>query len=99
MRSMLWDYIRGTNPNNEPWLLMGDFNQILSCKDKISKCSASRGTKDFMDGITSCGLVEIVSQGSGYTWTNNRSDASCVWECLDRGLYNLEWLDLFHNQH
>lgn len=94
-REILWDHLHVINPSDEPWLLLGDFNQILEAKDKLSKCNTSKGTQAFNNLLMDKGLFEINTLGGWYTWTNNRRNHDVVWERLDRAFANQKLLDLF----
>lgn len=74
-RHILRSYMNTTNPNDDPWLLMGDFNQIISKQDKLSTCDSSKGAEAFKHCIDNRDLLELSALGPWYTWTNNRQDA------------------------
>lgn len=82
-----------------PWIIIGDFNQILNAKDKLSRCATSKGAEAFNSILMDRCLMEINPQGNWYTWTNNRKQSDVVWERLDRAFCNLEWLQIFPNAH
>ena len=85
-------FLQSITQNNE-WLVVGDFNQVLSVNDKLSsKKMYTKGTDLFMDCLNQCSLSEIPSQGQFMTWTNNRDGEDVVWERLDRGFANSQWL-------
>lgn len=94
-RDTLWDHLQHINPTDDPCLLLGDFNQILHAKDKLSKCGPSKGMQAFNDLLMDKGLFEINTLGGWYTWTNNRRNQDVVWERLDRALGNQNFLDNF----
>lgn len=80
--------------NNLPWLLVGDFNQILDTQDKLSSCSNHKGVESSRDTINQCGLIDIIPTGAWYTWSNNRKGCGAVWERLDRVLVSSDWLSI-----
>ena len=61
---------------NDPWLLLGDINQIL------------RSENAFQDAINQSGLIELKYSSLWYTLTNNRGRYDVVWEKLDRAFCN-----------
>ncbi|KAH1214914.1 hypothetical protein GmHk_13G036174 [Glycine max] len=78
---------------NCPWLLIGDFNSILSPKDRFNGVDISAyEMQDFFDCYSELGLGNLNSHRSMYTWTNGR-----VWSKLDRALCNQLWLNSFEN--
>ncbi|KAF7815029.1 reverse transcriptase [Senna tora] len=81
--------------NSIPWLLIGDFNQVLWRSDKLSTCKSCKGAENFQDTLETVGLVELPNKGIHYTWTNNKEGDEEVWEKLDRALGNLSWLRTF----
>ncbi|XP_019244264.1 PREDICTED: uncharacterized protein LOC109224131 [Nicotiana attenuata] len=79
-----------------PWLVRGDFNEILCSTEKfggrpISNPRSSR----FADYLNYCQLVDLAYTGSKYTWTNKRHYGSNILERLDRILANYDWITLF----
>ncbi|KAF7802526.1 reverse transcriptase [Senna tora] len=88
-RNKLWDFLHSQSNNSIPWLLIGDFNQVLWRSDKLSTCKSCKGAENFQDTLETVGLVELPNKGIHYTWTNNREGEEEVWEKLDRALGNL----------
>ena len=90
-----FDFIQfaSTIGEHDEWLTIGDFNQILFAKDKVSfKNSLVRGAEGLIDCLNSCKLSEIPPKGQFLTWTNNRVGDELVWERLDRSFANNSWL-------
>ena len=72
-----------------PWVLLGDFNSILSAGERVNGVEASSyEISDFRDCCISLGLSDIQSIGCFFTWTNNS-----IWSKLDRVLVNTKWWD------
>lgn len=46
----------------------------------------------FRDAIDECGFMDLGFTGSQFTWKKLFNDGHSVWERLDRGLANREWL-------
>lgn len=72
-----------------PWMLIGDFNQIL-CADENrgGRPTAAANMTLFVDMIQQCSLHDLGFDGPRYTWSNMRQDADLVQERLDRVLCN-----------
>lgn len=92
-RHILWNYLGQLHPCDLPWILCGDFNQILNKSEKLSRCDTSRGHKEFANFLNQKSLIEIPSSGNWFTWTNNRKFDDVVWERLDRAICNFEWIN------
>ncbi|KAL5132074.1 hypothetical protein HKD37_12G034821 [Glycine soja] len=78
---------------NCPWLLIGDFNSILSPTDRFNGAEPNAyELQDFVDCYSDSGLGSINTHGPLYTLTNGR-----VWSKLDRALCNQAWFNSFEN--
>lgn len=72
---------------NSPWLLVGDFNSILSLEDKHDGAAVSTcETTDFRSCCSDHGLANLNYTGYQFTWSNGS-----VWSKLDRVLANSSW--------
>ena len=90
---LLW---RLKGMSDRPWLVMGDFNEIMSSAEKQGKllrCPAQMA--EFREALNDCLLLDLGYQGYEFTWTNNRDPPKCVDERLDRGVATSQWMDLF----
>ncbi|KAF7823934.1 reverse transcriptase [Senna tora] len=96
-RHKLWTFLESINETQLPWIIFGDFNQIKSANEKLSKCNTSRGSLEFNNMINMLRLMEIPSKGAFYTWTNGRTTQEVVWEKLDRCLVNIHWNNYYPN--
>jgi hypothetical protein len=98
-RSIFWDFLSNLgNSFGGAWLILGDFNSILSSSEKSGGRdfgSASHG--NFADFVNSNALVDLGFVGNKFTWSNCRMGRENIRERLDRGLANQTWLQLFHN--
>ncbi|KAL6134809.1 hypothetical protein ACLB2K_067037 [Fragaria x ananassa] len=68
-----------------PWLLLGDFNELLSFADKIGGSNHYR-FGGMQDWVCRNGLIDMGYQGADFTWTNNN-----VKERLDRSFCDGGW--------
>jgi hypothetical protein len=81
---------------NGPWLCAGDFNEILMDSEKVGGRKRPRFLmENFKNTLDFCGLYELQCTGSVFTWDNGQTDGNFTKEKLDRGVANLEWLELF----
>ncbi|KAK4490473.1 hypothetical protein RD792_001150, partial [Penstemon davidsonii] len=79
-----------------PWLLTGDFNEVLSVQEKrggnlpvLSRCNR------FKDMIDACGLIDLGFRGPKFTWSDSRVGLAKIRERIDRCLANVGWQELF----
>ncbi|KAF8092230.1 hypothetical protein N665_0421s0018 [Sinapis alba] len=80
---------------NDPWLLLGDFNELMSNREKQGGAVRSESSFwDFRNLVTNCKLKELRSTGNTLSWAGKRDK---VWvQCiLDRNFGNDEWFCLF----
>jgi hypothetical protein len=81
-----------------PWLLLGDFNAILSSVDKRGGRSfGSTSHFDFVDFVHSNALVDLGFVGNKFSWSNHRHGRNNIRERLDHGLANQGWVHLYPN--
>ncbi|KAF7814696.1 ribonuclease H [Senna tora] len=94
-RNSLWDFLNNVRPGNSPWIVIGDFNQIINNREKLSKNQKIRGSSRLVDSINSLGLIDLPTTGNWFTWTNGRQGDDLVWERIDKTFSNTNWLHLF----
>jgi len=81
------------------WLLIGDLNAILSSVEKYGgrRSLGSTSYNNFLDFVQSNGLIDLSYSSNPFTWNNERQGRENLWERLDRGLSNKDWVLLFPN--
>ncbi|CAJ2669285.1 unnamed protein product [Trifolium pratense] len=99
-RSETWHHIRQLASNiTEPWLVMGDFNEIASPDEKKGGVQADIGKcLQFNRWINECNLMEVTTAGTKFTWRGplwNGRDR--VFKKLDRVLCNVSWRLKYHD--
>ncbi|KAF9598151.1 hypothetical protein IFM89_025591 [Coptis chinensis] len=83
-------------PNNESWLLMGDFNEITCPEEKCGgKLFNYPKARNFLDMMDNCELFDLGFVGSIYTWTNRQNGRHRIWERIDRMMANEGWSSRF----
>lgn len=94
---LLWMELSGMSSLNFPWIIMGDFNAMVSQDEHRggSHYNYNRKALLFTDFITSNNLLDVNFVGSPYTWCNNKQGLARHWARLDRCLVNLIWSDNF----
>lgn len=68
-----------------PWLVLGEFNEILFNFEK-------EGERPFSDAMGDCGLSDLGYEEDMFTWQRGK-----IRERLDRGVANTAWNSLFPN--
>lgn len=79
-----------------PWILLGDFNTVLSQAEKTGGRPVTSSSASGLTGIiTKHGLIDVGFSSSPFTWSNGRSGMANIQARLDRGLVNEDWRLLF----
>ncbi|XP_070007321.1 uncharacterized protein LOC142165479 [Nicotiana tabacum] len=97
-RLTLWENLRSMFDNYKgPWLIGGDFNDVLTQDKKWGGRNISRNrTSRFWLCINYCNLIDLEFKGCRYTWSNHRNRRhGLILERLDRCLVNEAWLELY----
>ncbi|XP_062115678.1 uncharacterized protein LOC133829870 [Humulus lupulus] len=77
----------------EPWLVLGDFNDILHKDERIGVKVKYIKSVTFQQCIEKCNLEDVKSTGSFFTWTNKQQGDDRIYSKIDRVLANQRWLD------
>uniref|UniRef100_A0A2N9ERH6 CCHC-type domain-containing protein n=1 Tax=Fagus sylvatica TaxID=28930 RepID=A0A2N9ERH6_FAGSY len=96
-RRILWENLKIiASLNNLPWVMLGDFNDILLCEEKWggNRPSNSR-IREFRNCLNACNMIDLGFSGPKYTWSNCHDMNSLIMEKLDRVLANSDWRILF----
>ncbi|XP_074297748.1 uncharacterized protein LOC141628514 [Silene latifolia] len=91
-RRPLWEQLlKITGKINEPWVVCGDFNCVLSHSERLGGDSLDAEIDDFQQCLDRCALVDGPAIGSFFTWNNKQELATRVYSRLDRVLINYDW--------
>ncbi|XP_073271517.1 uncharacterized protein [Primulina huaijiensis] len=95
-RRLLWnDLIRFGANCSSPWILLCDFNNVLTPDEKQGGLKVKNyETKDFVDCVAILDLLDLKFSGCFYTWMSPK-----VCSKLDRVLVNQAWLSSDLNGH
>lgn len=77
-----------------PWVLVGDFNEILCLFEKRGGNATFTNT-GFSDSIHRNTLIDMVFYGTKFTWVSSTTGVNPIRERLDRGLCNTCWKHSF----
>jgi hypothetical protein len=80
----------------EPWLCIGDFNEVLTMSEKWGGGErANSQMREFQLTLEICDFSDLGYIGSKFTWSNCKEDHEFIKERLDRGVANTNWRELF----
>ncbi|KAL9680839.1 hypothetical protein QQ045_012619 [Rhodiola kirilowii] len=90
IRKELWEDLNNVAAScAKPWFICGDFNALLSWKEKKGgNNKKGRSIREFNEFIASAGVNDAGFKGNSYTWSNNQEGENQIWERLDRCLVN-----------
>jgi len=95
LRYQLWDRLISVRTMvNGPWMLIGDFNEVLLPSESIGGFSHVRAWK-FGEVLSACNLTDLEAKGFKFTWHRHIQGVRHLAKKLDRALVDLEWRDKF----
>ncbi|CAE6235277.1 unnamed protein product [Arabidopsis arenosa] len=103
-RKELWNELRDHYDSqiirNKPWIIFGDFNEILDMEEHSrgeENPHITSGMRDFQAAVNYCALTDLAS-GPLYTWSN-RQEGDLISKKLDRVLVNDCWKQSFPHSY
>ena len=90
-RDELWALLKVIRDTSTvPWLVIGDFNEIVSVSEKEGGGSRPRRQmKNFTDTLNWCGLRDMGFVGPRFMWLYQMVDGGQIRERLDRAVVSL----------
>ncbi|XP_062103449.1 uncharacterized protein LOC133814518 [Humulus lupulus] len=79
----------------DPWMLIGDFNEILSHHERIGKKVTAKLSISFQECLSLCYLEDLKFSGCFYTWNNKQKAEEKIYSKIDRVVVNSQWIDYF----
>lgn len=100
-RVSLYEYLESMKDHmTVPWLLLGDFNEVIRQEDKRGGREVRGHSVDRMRHmIEVCQLLEVDFTGPRFTWTNGQSGNLLIEKRLDQGWANEDWFSKFCKAH
>ncbi|XP_026451256.1 uncharacterized protein LOC113351500 [Papaver somniferum] len=93
---VLWEEMIEISQMNYPWMIIRDFNVVLSYDEKVEGRRPLRvSMQDFRDCLESCNLIQSTRTGIKYSWCNNRVGKKRILCDLYKAFYNLKWLEKY----
>nr|TKS03796.1 hypothetical protein D5086_0000149420 [Populus alba] len=80
---------------NGPWMLIGDFNEVLLPSESIGGIFLHVKAGKFSEVLSACNLTDLEAKGFKFTWHHHIQGVRHLAKKLDRALVNLEWRDKF----
>ncbi|KAA3472943.1 reverse transcriptase [Gossypium australe] len=78
------------------WCVCEDFKEIMYAHEKIGRATKDkRQMEKFCKALEECDLADMGFSGQKCTWERGNFTDTNIRERLDRGVTNLEWLNLF----
>ncbi|XP_062100693.1 uncharacterized protein LOC133806616 [Humulus lupulus] len=97
-RNMLWaDLKEVATIVRNPWLLLGDFNDILSVEERIGSGKTHHCSGAFKECMDYCQMEDVKFSGAFFTWNNKQGPETRVYSKMDRVMGNQAWLDRYQN--
>ena len=92
-----WQLMEALNDQCKmPWLVCGDFNEIIHPDEKSGGKERDAGQmREFREVLSRCGLSDLGFVGPRFTWCNGRFGDQRTLLRLDRMVANDEWIKFF----
>lgn len=92
-REILWHELTQDDiQNQEPWVLCGDFNIVLSFGDRLGSDVTQQETQGFQGLLDAMQLTPIRRKGWHFSWSNKQSMETRVYSKIDWALGDFKWI-------
>lgn len=97
-RKTLWqDIVKIYTQQTGPWVLIGDFNNVLKAEDRIGGTAVTENEYiDIVEMMSNAGLYEVERDGDYFTWSNKQGE-NVIYSRIDHVLCNAEWMQTNEN--
>lgn len=85
LQSQTWELLHRLNAlNNKPWLVLGDFNEIIALDEYYGREGRNLNQMAmFPETLLDCELQDMGFHGPEFTWSNRRLGSALVQVRLD----------------
>lgn len=89
-RKLLWENLIIVSQSvTGPWVVLGDFNEVLSPNDRMGYMSFNNTSANlFQHCIDECNLMDLCFKRARFTWASNNNHGCIIRSRLDRCLAN-----------
>ncbi|XP_026429214.1 uncharacterized protein LOC113325192 [Papaver somniferum] len=95
-KRFLWYEMHLISDLNRPWIILGDFNAVISQDEKVGGRLPNRTRMlDFNECINQCELLPAPKNGLQFSWSNCQHGNKRILYNLDIVLFNQKWLHLY----
>lgn len=96
-RGGFWSKLGSLTPGDDDlWLCLGDFNEILCQSEKQGGAIRSSSSfTGFQSWVFGCGMIDLEFKGPKFTWNNGQVSGDHIKERLDRAVCNLNFRRAF----
>ncbi|XP_062103113.1 uncharacterized protein LOC133814132 [Humulus lupulus] len=92
-REILWRDLKIlARDHKQPWVVLGDFNDILNADERVGKRVQGGSSSAFQDCIEECQLEDVKYSSCFFTWTKKQDKEGIIYSKIDRVMANQEWL-------
>uniref|UniRef100_A0A803PQ90 DUF4283 domain-containing protein n=1 Tax=Cannabis sativa TaxID=3483 RepID=A0A803PQ90_CANSA len=81
----------------EPWIILGDFNEILYANERVGRKAQSNPSQRLRDCMELCEITDLKFSGSFLTWNNKQKPDDRIFSKIDRAMVNPQWSCSFPN--
>ncbi|XP_075074720.1 uncharacterized protein LOC142162285 [Nicotiana tabacum] len=96
-RKPMWDQLRDIHAKtNGPWIILGDFNSILSAGDRINvEPVHQQELADFQCCIDDIRIGQITKRRCQFSWSNKRDVEDRIYSHIDWTFGNPDWFQIY----
>ncbi|XP_026442291.1 uncharacterized protein LOC113341748 [Papaver somniferum] len=95
-RRFLWSEMQIISDLKRPWIILGDFNAVMSDEEKVGGRLLNRNAMlEFNECINQYELLNAPKTGLQFSWSNCQQGNKRILCNLDRVLFNQQWLQKY----
>ncbi|XP_019241883.1 PREDICTED: uncharacterized protein LOC109221907 [Nicotiana attenuata] len=95
-RASLWHDLQILGSHIQiPWLISGDFNNVLTTKDRLGQLMTTNEVHDFKQCIDNMQLTPLKTKGCFFTWCNKQNANDRVYSKIDWAFGNFSWTQTY----